>query len=94
MLGKLMRRLFGADDTAPTVAARETYRGYELLAVPQKDANGWRVAGQIRASGDGEERIREFVRADVYPGHDDAAAVTLRKARQIVDEQGESLFRD
>jgi hypothetical protein len=94
MIGSFLKRLFGsgAGSGAPETAAREDYRGFELLAIPRKDAGGWRVAGSVVAHRDGEERRHDFVRADVYPGRETAAEVSLRKARQIVDEQGDGLF--
>ncbi|WP_435103305.1 HlyU family transcriptional regulator [Arhodomonas sp. AD133] len=82
----------GGDDDTAKVAARETYKGFEVRAMPRKEGNTWRVAGEI-ARGEGEQaQTRSFVRADTYPAHDDAVAVSLRKGQQIIDEQGDQLF--
>lgn len=72
--------------------ASETYEGFEIQAAPAGEAAGWRVAGVISKVVDGEERSHQFVRADTCPDADSAAAMTLRKARQLIDEQGDALF--
>lgn len=95
MLGKLFGRLFGgASASEPAVTASEDYQGFRIEAMPRSDPNGWRVAGRVVGMANGERREAPFVRADTYPARDDATEVSLRKARQLVDEQGERLFRD
>ena len=37
-------------------------------------------------------REHRFVRAETHPNRDDAAAFAVRKAQQIIDEQGDRLF--
>lgn len=92
MLRKLFSRLSGdsqrADEAKEAeIAARENYKNFELQAAPIRDGKTWRVAGAIVAvPGDGEEK-QQFVRADTCASYDDAVAISLRKARQIVDEQ-------
>lgn len=95
MIGNFLKRMFGgAGGTAePEIAARESYQGFELLAIPREDPNGWRVAGSIVTEAEGQEQRYDFVRADTCPGRDTAAQASLQKARQIVDEQGLKLFR-
>jgi hypothetical protein len=45
--------------------------------------------------GTGEEELEyALVRADVFSSRDDAASYSIRKAKQIIDEQGEKLFAD
>lgn len=95
MFRNLLKRLAGGNREAPTpdVVAREGHQGFELRAAPIREGNVWRVAGAVAKVEAGEERTHDFVRADTYPSQDDAAAASLRKARQIVDEQGGDLFR-
>jgi hypothetical protein len=97
MMNKFLRRLLGGDtaqagESATAAAESEVYEDFELTAAPIKESGGWRIAGQI-AKGAGEaRRTHDFVRADVFPSQDDAVQVTLRKARQLVDERGDKLF--
>ena len=37
---------------------------------------------------------RSFIRADLFSSRDDTVASTFRKAKQIVDQHGPSLFND
>lgn len=78
--------------TPGAVAARETYEGLELLACPVHEAGAWRVAGTIRRPGDEDGPRYDFVRADTMADRDEATRMSLLKARQLVDEQGEGLL--
>lgn len=95
MIGKLLRRLFGAQGAPePEEAAgrEEHYRGYRIEAVPRRDAGGWRIAGRISRERDGGVETVSFVRADVQADAEDAVAMSLLKARRLVDERGDTLF--
>ena len=94
MVGGFIRRLLGRGGGAEPVAARETYKGLELRAAPQKAEHGWRIAGQIVMQAPDGERVREFIRADTLPSREAAAEASLRKAQRIVDEAGDDLFDD
>ena len=42
---------------------------------------------------DGETKSHRFIRADRFPGQAEAADFTLTKGQQIVDMEGERIFR-
>lgn len=42
---------------------------------------------------DGEAKEHKFIRADRHASMEDAVTFSLAKGRQIVDEQGDRLFR-
>lgn len=97
MIGKLLGRWLGGsgepgESGGGEVLASESYQGFEIRAAPVQEAGGWRVAGVITKAGNGEDREHEFVRADTCADADSAAAMTVRKAKQLIDEQGERLF--
>lgn len=95
MMGNFLGRLFGggsAESTGDGVLASESYEGFEIHAAPVQEANGWRVAGVIVKTIDGEEKRHQFVRADTCADAESAASMTLRKARQFIDERGERIF--
>jgi hypothetical protein len=68
------------------------YKGFRLRAAPYAAKGQYQVAGVIER--DTPEGVKEhrFVRADTHPNRDDAAEFAIRKAKQIVDEQGDRLF--
>jgi hypothetical protein len=69
------------------------YKGFRITPAPYPASGGFQTAGVIVkdfAEGPKEHR---FVRAETHPSRDDAAAFAVRKAQQIIDEQGDRLFR-
>ena len=91
-----IRNLFGGGATSnPPQAANEpdSYKDCLIYAEPMAEGGQWRVAGRI-VEGEGENaREHKFIRADIFSSKDEVEAATLRKARQIIDEQGPALFR-
>ena len=100
MIGKFLGRLFAGSNgsngsngsAAGGVLASETYEGFEIEAAPVNEANGWRVAGVISKTVDGEQKTHQFVRADTCADAESAAAMTVRKAKQLIDERGDGIF--
>ena len=68
------------------------YNDFEIRPAPVQDSNGWRVSGTIAKEVDGTLKEHEFVRADSCSDKESAVALTLRKARQFIDERGERIF--
>jgi len=97
MVGRFLGRLFGgsrgASGAGATAAgASEVYRGFDIRATPVQETRGWRVSGVIAKSVAGAQKSHRFERADTCMDVESASAVTLRKARQLIDERGETLF--
>lgn len=79
---------------APAEESREVYQDCTLIAQPIRDGNQFRIAGRIEKKSGDSILQRHFIRADVFNGEKEAVEFTLRKARQIVDQHGASLFAD
>ncbi|HWD13117.1 HlyU family transcriptional regulator [Pseudochrobactrum sp. sp1633] len=94
-----LKRLFGlgSSDAAGSKAQAEPvsseHKGFVILATPFPEAGQFQTCGLIRKEIDGEMKEHKFIRADRFATMDDAVNITLIKARQIIDEQGEGLFR-
>ena len=87
----LFSRLFGrkSDPASPPAATgREEYKGFAITANPIKEGGQYRVAARIEKDG----RSHDLVRADTMASLEDATAISLSKARQMIDEQGDRLF--
>ena len=84
-----LSRIFGggAGAGAPEAEALD-YKGFAITPQPRKDGGHYRVAALIEKDG----RRHELIRADVVESLDVATEVSLSKARQMIDEQGERLF--
>jgi hypothetical protein len=90
------KKLFGggkvASDAGVSAGPSEEHNGFTLTATPFSEAGGYQLCGVISKEIDGTLKEHRFVRADRLPSLDEAALFTLRKARQLVDEQGDKLF--
>jgi hypothetical protein len=82
----------GAGD-APQASAPEEYNGFTIRAAPFKSEGHYQTAGVIEKEIAGERKEHRFVRADTHVAFEDAVTFSLAKARQLIDLQGERLFR-
>lgn len=89
----ILSRLFGR---GPKPETRETpaedHDGFRIVAAPQEAAGGYRVGARIEKEIGGEVKVHHLMRADVLPDRDTADTVSIRKAKQVIDEQGDALF--
>lgn len=94
-----LKRLFGlgsseaADSKAQAEPVSSEHKGFIILATPYNEGGQFQTCGLIRKEVAGEMKEHKFIRADRFATMDDAVNITLIKARQIIDEQGEGLFR-
>jgi hypothetical protein len=90
------KKLFGGgpvEETESKPAAAEEYKGFTIRAAPYKSEGQFQTAGVVEKEIAGERKEHKFIRADRHASWDDAVAFSLSKARQLVDEQGEQMFR-
>ena len=69
------------------------YKGYRICAAPRAEGNQYRVGGIIEKDGE-VLRSHTFVRADVMPSATEASAISLSKARLMVDQLGDRVFSE
>lgn len=67
---------------------------YAVFATPQKEGAQFRLAGRIEHEVNGETLVRRFVRADLFSSETDTVDTTFRKAKQIIVQNGPTLFGD
>lgn len=78
----------------PAAAAKEAeHKGFTIRATPYKDGGQFQTAGTIAKEIDGEMKEYKFVRADRFSTLEEAADLSLSKGRQIIDEQGDRMFK-
>ncbi|QDZ00594.1 hypothetical protein FQ775_09490 [Nitratireductor mangrovi] len=93
----LLKRLFGLggggeEPGEPKPAAETEHKGFRIQAMPFKEGGQFQTCALISKEVDGEVKEHRLIRADRFAALDDAVDVSLRKAKQMIDEQGERLF--
>ena len=94
-----LKSLFGLGGSkegagGPAAATKEAeHKGFIIRATPYKDGGQYQTAGTISKEIDGEMKEHKFVRADRFATIEEAADLSLSKGRQIIDEQGERMFK-
>lgn len=93
------KKLFGGGQAATTepagdkVMGEESYKGHLIKAIEMKAGGELQLAGTIEKDIGGELKLYRFIRADRMNSRDDLIALALSKGRQIIDEQGDHIYR-
>lgn len=92
------KNLFGggsssAEPEGDKVLGEESHMGFLIKAIEMKAGSELQLAGTIEKEIGGELKTYRFVRADRMTSRDDLIALAIAKGRQIIDEQGEAIFR-
>ena len=87
----------GGDSTGSSGGGKERMERigeFAVYATPMKEGAQWRLAGRIESEAANGPMVRRFIRADLFSSQDDAIETTFRKAKQIIDQHGATLFGD
>ncbi len=90
-----LKRLFGGGDGGSSGGSKMEpvlHEGYSIIPEPMKDGGQFRVCGTISKEIDGETKEHKLIRADLFPSADECIEATVRKAKQVIKEQGDRLF--
>lgn len=93
MFGRLRAALGLAGSGESPVVPAVDYKGYRILPAPYLNKSAYQTAGAIEKDTPEGVKRHEFVRADTYDSHEDAVSFTITKAQQIIDHQGDKLFK-
>ena len=94
-LGSMLKKLFGAaagDSGEGDLGEAIEYRGYQIYLKARPLDGQFGVGGVIRKEIDGELREHLFFRADQLPSRAQCNELTLQKAKQTIDQLGDSIF--
>ena len=87
MISSLFKKFLGSG-TTPPVAEAIDHKGFAITPDPIRESSGWRVAARIEKDG----KVHHMTRADTMGDRDQCAEISLAKARQMIDEQGDGIF--
>ena len=88
----LFSRLFGGGGGAKAETQAEEYNGYRIFPEPIRESGGHRLCARIEKDVEGQTLTHKMVRADTIQDPEEAKAFSLRKAKQVIDEQGDRIF--
>ena len=97
-MGLLSKLFGGGKDSGGGSGGKEgaeiDYNGFKITPAARPQNGQWLTAGIIRKEIGGEVKEHRFLRADTHASPESANDFAVIKARQIIDEQGEGIFRD
>ncbi len=70
------------------------YQGYQIRPQPKAKGGQFYTAGIITKAFPEGPREQYFIRADSHASREHASEHAIVKGRQIIDEQGDKLFRE
>jgi hypothetical protein len=82
----LLSKLFGGGSAAEPSSV--DHNGFAITPTPIREGSRWRVGARIDKDG----RTHELIRADMLDDLTTAREASVRKAKQMIDEQGDRLF--
>ena len=88
-----LSKLFGGGSGGKASEPAEEYEGFRITPQPQADAGGHRICAVIEKEVGGETKTHTMVRADMCQSRDEAVTSSTLKAKRLIDEQGEAIFR-
>ena len=88
-----LKKLFGGIENPPQEQVGETYEGFHITPTPEREGTHYRICARIEKEVNGETLSHTLIRADTIGDADEAAAASVAKAKQMIDEQGDLLFR-
>ena len=94
MIIKFLRGLGGAKSEQATTHEAVDYKGFSVVPTPRKGPGGWTTEGIISKEVGENTRSERFIRADTLMSEDEAVEYSVAKARKIIDEQGDRLFKE
>jgi hypothetical protein len=95
MLGNIFKSLFGSSaegNGIGTKAVTADYDGFLIIADPQLNNGQYQVSGRIEKQFGDTTKVHTFIRADTLPDAEGAANEMIRKAKLMIDQQGDSIF--
>lgn len=87
-----LKTLFGGSAKHAPEPSSVDYKGFRISPMPVREGTKFRIAAQVEADVEGETRSHQLIRADLLDTHEEAVEASIRKARQMIDEQGPRIF--
>ncbi len=86
-----LKKLFGGGEkkSASSASVEEvTYKDFHIATTPMDEGGQFRVCAQVTKEVEGELKSHTLIRADMCSTKEEASSIAIRKAKQMIDEQG------
>lgn len=96
-LGGFLKGLFGGGSSGSKEAARGepvAYKDFQITPAPVPQGGQYLTSGFISKDLPEGRKEYRFIRADTHTSSADAASFAIQKGQQIIDEQGDRIFKD
>ena len=87
------KKLFGRSEQTIEPSPSIEHKGYLITATPIPEGGQFRLCADITREIEGQLNTHRMIRADIFPSKDDAIEASYRKGKQMIDEQGDRIFR-
>ncbi len=77
---------------APALAEPILHKDFRIFPEPIREAAAFRIAARIEKTFGAEIRTHQLIRADTRTSRDEAVQASADKARQAIDQLGDTLF--
>ena len=87
-----LKKLFGGSEKTSSASKSVDeldYEGFHIATTPIDEGGQFRVCAMITKDIEGEMKTHRLVRADMCGSQQEASDIAIRKAKQMIDEQGE-----
>ena len=85
-----LTRLFGK--TAAAAPEPILHKEFRIFPQPIKDGATFRIAARVEKDIGGAVKVHQLVRADTRSTLDEATGASIAKAKQAIDQLGDTLF--
>ena len=86
----LLSRLFAKP--APKAPEAILHKDFRIFPQPIKEGAVFRIAARVEKDFGAETKVHSLIRADTRNTVDEATEASLNKAKQAIDQLGDSLF--
>jgi len=90
-----LSRLFGkSEPSAATAKGPEPvlHNDFRIFAAPIKEGSVYRIAARVEKTIDGAVKTHQLIRADTRSTVEEATEASIGKAKQAIDQLGDTLF--
>lgn len=85
-----LSRLF--PKSAPAAAQPILHKDFRIFPEPIKESAAFRIAARIEKDFGAETKTHRLIRADTRSSQDEAAEASIGKAKQAIDQLGDTIF--